>query len=78
MNRLAAALIAYAVLGILSWFTISDPRIRAVPLAILLLFAVKSWLRRNDVMHPDKAEDEVGEDLAESRPLKADGSYEPM
>ena len=78
MNRLAAALIAYAVLGVLSWFTISDMRIRAVPLAILLLFAVKSWLRRNDVMHPDMTEDEDGKDLAESGQLKADGSYEPM
>ena len=73
MNRLAVALIAYAVLGVLSWFTISDTKIRAVPLAILLLFAVKSWLRRNDVMHPDKAADEASKDLAESRELKADG-----
>ena len=53
MNRLAAALIAYAVLGVLSWLTISDTRIRAVPLGILLLFAVRSILRRKDVMHPD-------------------------
>ncbi|HEV3511660.1 MAG TPA: hypothetical protein VGS05_08140 [Candidatus Sulfotelmatobacter sp.] len=78
MNRLAVALIAYAVLGVLTWMTISDPRVRAVPLAILVLFAVKSWLRRNDVMHPDKAEDEASRDSAESRQLKADGSYEPM
>ena len=53
MNRLAVALIAYAVLGILAWLTISDMRIRAVPLGILALFAAKSWLRRKDVMHPD-------------------------
>ena len=57
MNRLAVALIAYAILGILSWLTITDARVRAVPLAILVLFAVKSWLRRNDVMHPDKSSD---------------------
>ena len=57
MNRLTAAMIAYAVLGVLAWFTISDVRIRAVPLAILVLFAVKSVLRRNEVMHPDDAED---------------------
>ena len=57
MNRLAVALIAYTVLGILSWLTITDARVRAVPLAILVLFAVKSWLRRNDVMHPDKSSD---------------------
>ena len=53
MNRLAIALIAYAVLGVLSWVTIGDARIRAVPLGILVLFAVKSVLRRNDVMHSD-------------------------
>ena len=53
MNRLTAALIAYAVLGVLTWFTISDMRMRAIPLAILVLFAVKSVLRRHEVMHPD-------------------------
>jgi hypothetical protein len=57
MNRLAAALIAYVVLGVLTWLTISDSRIRAVPLAILALFAVKSVLRRKDVMHPDGESD---------------------
>ena len=71
MNRLAGALIAYAVLGVLSWTTISDPKIRAFPLLILGMFAVKSILRRNDVLHPDKIEDgEQGADLAKE--LKAD------
>ena len=57
MNRLTVALIAYAVLGVLAWLTISDVRIRAVPLGILVLFAVKSVLRRNEVMHPDGEQD---------------------
>ena len=57
MNRLTRALIAYAVIAVLAWFTISDPRIRAVPLGILALFAVKSVLRRKDVMHPDSEHD---------------------
>ena len=75
MNRLAAALIAYAALGVLSWLTISDTKIRAVPLAILLLFAVKSILRRNETMHSERqeADDDESKDLAESRQLKADG-----
>jgi hypothetical protein len=74
VNRLAAALIAYAVLGVLSWLTISDTKIRAVPLGILLLFAVKSILRRNETMHSDQPEADRGEDkdLADSRRLKAD------
>ncbi|HEV2398215.1 MAG TPA: hypothetical protein VGS27_14830 [Candidatus Sulfotelmatobacter sp.] len=65
MNRLTVALIAYAVLGVLAWLTISDVRVRAVPLGILVLFAVKSVLRRNEVMHPDGAgQDEESDDLA--------------
>jgi Na+/H+ antiporter NhaA len=63
MNRLVAALIAYLILGVLTWLTIADSRIRAVTLAILALFAVKSVLRRNHVMH---RESERGEDKAES------------
>ena len=55
MNRLTGALIAYLVLGVLTWFTISDSRIRGVTFVILAMFAVKTWLRRNDVMHPDKS-----------------------
>jgi hypothetical protein len=53
VNRLTASLIAYVVLGILTWATISDHRIRGVTLAILAMFAVKSWLRRKDVLHRD-------------------------
>jgi hypothetical protein len=58
MNRLVAALIAYAVLGVLAWLTIGDLRIRAVPLGILVLFAAKSVLRRNETMHSEKLEAE--------------------
>ena len=54
VNRLAVALIAYVVLGVLTWTTISDTRIRAGTLVILGLFAFKSWVRRKDVLHPDK------------------------
>ena len=57
MNRLAAALIAYVGLAVLTWITITDPKFRAGTLVILGLFAFKSWVRRNDVMHPDKSSD---------------------
>jgi hypothetical protein len=53
-NRLVAALIAYAGLGILTVATITNSRIRAATLLILALFAVKSVLRRKDVLHRDK------------------------
>jgi len=54
VNRLSIALVCYVVLGALAWTTLTDPRIRAGTLMILALFAVKSVLRRNDVLHPDK------------------------
>jgi hypothetical protein len=53
MSRLTRALIAYVILGVLAFATLSDPRLRAGTLLILGLFAFKSWMRRKDVMHPD-------------------------
>jgi len=53
MSRLAMSLIAYLVLGVLAFATLSDSRIRLMTLLILAMFAFKSWVRRKDVMHPD-------------------------
>jgi hypothetical protein len=53
MSRLAMALMAYVVLGVLAFATLSDSRIRSVTLLILAMFAFKSWVRRKDVLHPD-------------------------
>ena len=53
VKRLVIALAAYVALGILSWNTISDQRIRLATLAILAMFALKTWVRRKDVLHPD-------------------------
>ena len=53
MKRLVVALAAFAALGILSWTTISDQRIRLVTLAVLAMFALKTWVRRKDVLHSD-------------------------
>jgi hypothetical protein len=53
MSRLAKAMIAYAALAVLAFTTLSDRRLRAGTLLILGLFAFKSWMRRNEVMHPD-------------------------
>jgi hypothetical protein len=50
------ALVAYVALAVLVWTTISDQRLRFATLAVLALFAVKTWVRRKDVMHPDKRE----------------------
>jgi hypothetical protein len=53
VKRLGIALIAYVALAVLTWTTIQDQRIRGATVAILLLLAAKTWLRRKDVMHPD-------------------------
>jgi len=52
-KRLAIAIAAYVVLGVLAYTTLSDQRIRLVTLAILAMFAVKTWVRRKEFLHPD-------------------------
>jgi len=56
-KRLAVAFAAYVVLGVLAFTTLPDPRFRFGTLAILAMFAVKTWVRRKVFMHP---EDESG------------------
>jgi hypothetical protein len=51
VKRLYISLAVFVALGILAWTTISDQRIRLVTLAILGMFAVKTWVRRKDTMH---------------------------
>ena len=57
VNRLIAGLIGFVALGVLTWTTIDDQKIRLATLAILAMFAVKTWVRRKDFMHPDKGSD---------------------
>ena len=54
MKRLLIAMAAFVGLGGLVWATIDDQRIRLGTLAVLALFALKTWVRRKDVLHPDK------------------------
>jgi hypothetical protein len=53
VNRLLLAMGAFVALGILAWNTLSDERIRLVTLAVLAMFALKTWLHRKDAVHPD-------------------------
>jgi hypothetical protein len=62
-KRLVFALSAYVALAALALATLSEQRIRGVTLAILAMFAVRTWVRRNDVMHAD------GESGSESEKL---------
>jgi hypothetical protein len=52
-KRLLLALAAYVALAVLALATLPDQRMRGVTLAILAMFAVKTWVRRKDVMHPN-------------------------
>jgi len=52
-KRLLLALLAYAAIAVLAIKTLDDSRIRGVTLAILAMFAVKTWVRRKEFMHPD-------------------------
>ena len=72
------ALIAYAVLAGLAFATLSDMRIRGACLLILGLFAVKTWVRRKEVMHPDESGEPEAETANEVRRPMADGSYGPL
>ncbi len=60
MNRLAMALAAYGVLGILVWNTIADSRIRLATMAVLGMFAIKTWLHRKDAGPMDGGTDRNG------------------
>jgi hypothetical protein len=57
VNRLSIALVCYVVLGALTWVTITDPKFRVGTLVVLAFLAVKSVLRRKDVLHADKDSD---------------------
>ena len=59
MNRLLIAFAAFVILGLLTYTTISDERVRMVTFAILGLFAVKTWLHRNDPRESDERDDGV-------------------
>jgi hypothetical protein len=60
VTRLRMALAAYVVLAVLVWTTIGDQRIRFATWAILAMFALKTWVRRKDVLHPDEQSDSDG------------------
>ena len=51
-------MVAYAVLAVLSWNTITDEKLRLATLAVLALFAVKTVVRRKDVLHSDRRADD--------------------
>jgi membrane protein implicated in regulation of membrane protease activity len=57
MNRLFLAFAAFVVLGVLAYVTLPDPRIRLMTFAILSLFAVRTWLRRGELLQKRREDD---------------------
>ena len=57
-KRLVIALAAYVALAALAFATLPDQRVRGVTLAVLAMFAVKTWVRRKDVMDPGNGSSE--------------------
>jgi hypothetical protein len=43
MKRLWAALALFAVLAVLAWTTISDQKFKLAAMAVLAMFAVRTW-----------------------------------
>jgi membrane protein implicated in regulation of membrane protease activity len=43
MNKFLVAMGVYAVLAALAWTTLSDPKFKFATLAILAMFAIKTW-----------------------------------
>jgi hypothetical protein len=59
MNRLLVAMGVYAVLAALAWTTISEPRFKFATLAILAMFAVRTWTwSRKQASEHDERKDE--------------------
>jgi hypothetical protein len=55
LNRFSIALVLFALIGLLAWFTLSD-RARDVTLALLAMFAVKTWLHHRRQQLEENAE----------------------
>jgi membrane protein implicated in regulation of membrane protease activity len=54
MNKLLVALGAYALLAALAWTTLSDPKFRFATLAILAMFAVRTWSWSKKMEHEQR------------------------
>jgi hypothetical protein len=57
VNRLYLAMGAFVVLGSAAWVTLTDGRLRLMTLAILAMFAVKTWVGRRQTLRADRRSD---------------------
>ena len=63
MKRLWVALGAFAVLMVLTWITIDDQKFRLAAIAILAMFAVRTWSHSRKLQNEERQrrEDELSE-----------------
>jgi membrane protein implicated in regulation of membrane protease activity len=54
MKRLWVALGAFAVLMVLTWITIDDQKFRLAALAVLAMFAVRTWSHSRKLQNEDE------------------------
>ena len=57
ISRFTMAMVAYVAIAVLAWNTLADEKLRLATFAVLALFAVKTVIRRKDVVHPDAKAD---------------------
>jgi hypothetical protein len=58
MKRLWLAMGGFAVLMVLAWATLDDPRFRFGALAIVALFAVRTWSHSRKLQNEAEREDD--------------------
>ena len=66
MKRLWVALGAFAVLMVLTWLTIDDQKFRLAALAILAMFAVRTWSHSRK-LRSEQEQGQAGDDAEQSR-----------
>jgi hypothetical protein len=66
-NKFAVAMTLFALLAALSWLLLSDPKLRLVTLALLALFAVKTWIHHRKQLLEERDEVAAQERFQEVR-----------
>ncbi|HZP24516.1 MAG TPA: hypothetical protein VFB04_13790 [Terriglobales bacterium] len=66
MNKFFVAIGAYALLALLAWTTLSDPKFKFATLAILAMFALRTW-SWNTKLESEKREEGEGPQAASSK-----------
>ena len=56
VRRFSIALALFVFLGLVAWFTLPDVKVRDITLALLAMFAVKTWLHHRRQQIEEDAE----------------------